>query len=186
MFKKTTAVLAICLWSANSHAGIIYDIDSVLNIGGTDIFGSGFVDVAPAALTANSEIVFSSGSILDFSFAFEDVLASPLDISSATTEGFQTDMSGEIISFIDTGGTFADFFTAFDPTTGLGRGVFFAESGFGFNARSNSTAGALVTGGSYSITRRVDPAPAPAPATLALFGLGIAGLGWSRRKHQRC
>lgn len=28
----------------------------------------------------------------------------------------------------------------------------------------------------------VEPTPTPTPATLALFGLGLAGLGWSRRK----
>jgi PEP-CTERM motif len=34
--------------------------------------------------------------------------------------------------------------------------------------------------GQFSVT---NPNPVPAPATLVLFGLGLAGLGWSRRKN---
>ena len=33
-----------------------------------------------------------------------------------------------------------------------------------------------------SSTLVATPKSVPAPATLALFGLGLAGLGWSRRK----
>jgi len=184
MLKKITAILAICisgLWGANSHAGTIYDISSVLTIGGTDYFGSGFVDVSPAALTANNDIVFDSGSILDFSFSFEGVVVDGSHSSNTATEGFRTNAAGEVVAFVDTAFSAADFRTFFDPMTGLQRGVFFNESTFAFNAAIDLTGGALATGGTYSITPRVVPLPAAA----WLFISALGGLVVAKRRQQK-
>ncbi len=179
MFKNITRLIAVTLLislTAAANAGVIYNIESVLNIGGTDYYGSGFVDVNQSALTASNTITFDSGDILDFSFSFDDVTATALDNSSPSTEGLRTDASGEIVAFIDTRFSFADFWTA----SGYTRGVFFHESSQEFRARSALTGGDLVLGGTYSITKADD---IPEPISFLLLAMGFVGLTLSRRKY---
>lgn len=178
MFKNIARLVAVTVFigfTAVANAGVIYNIESVLNIGGTDYYGAGFVDVNQSALTASNTITFDSGDILDFSFSFDDVTVTSADIYSPSTEGFATDASGDIVLFADTLYSFADFWAAPDYS----RGVFFYDVWAGFRARSALTGGELVRGGTYSITKAGE---IPEPISFALLAMGFAGLTLSRRK----
>ena len=60
-------------------------------------------------------------------------------------------------------------------------GVFPVDANLGLVFPTGVSIGNLARIGPNMIASAV-PAPVPAPATLAIFGLGLAGLGWSRRK----
>ncbi len=48
MFKNIARLIAVTVligFASVANAGVIYNIESVLNIGGTDYYGAGFVDV---------------------------------------------------------------------------------------------------------------------------------------------
>ena len=90
---------------------------------------------------------------------------SPLEIILGYTSG--TDTSGaQLVDTVDTW-TFFDFTSIVDPTRTVNN-ITLHQIGSGFLAVDDV---AMLTEGNV-----------PAPATIALFGIGLAGLGWSRRK----
>ncbi len=61
-----------------------------------------------------------------------------------------------------------------------------ASSPLGAYASYNSGNSGYIEAIGLDIGIRIDASSqVPAPATLALFGLGLAGLGWSRRKKSK-
>ena len=58
----------------------------------------------------------------------------------------------------------------------------FTDQGHGVRVYGASTTGNDARGVIRFNLDRVSPSNIPAPATLALMGLGLAGLGWKRRK----
>lgn len=112
------------------------------------------------------------------------------DISDLAIRIFDPD--GSSITFAGAafnGFTFDDVFSSIAPIVGLTIDASTTLAGFSASRLSFSAEQLLVnfeslqfTAGQQLVLNVQFGSQVPTPATLALFGLGLAGLGWSRRK----
>ncbi len=179
IFTSMLAVLAITGWAGAANAGII----------GYDFEWTGTSNYTMTGMFTFDEADAVDGAIRDS------------EVASLMFEGF---LSGVSIGSTSNAHLLAGFNFNFDATAGqfFLNGLTTGDSGQLWNAASGATGVGFNSGSGASalemngvccdgfinnpnpLTAALTtiPAPVPAPATLALFGLGLAGLGWNRRK----
>jgi hypothetical protein len=148
-----------------------------------------------ALITATGSVTTNDVGVHNFSLSAAD----SVDIWELSTRDFRLgifDNIGSLVGGNDDRGVFPGQ-NIFDATVlglNLSAGDYTAVVSYWTNfSETLDGYGINATGGSYTINIQganvlATPAPAPgparvpAPATLALMGLGLAGLGWKRRK----
>jgi hypothetical protein len=148
-----------------------FDIGAPTNASG----GTGdFLGVAGVTTTADIDTLAPGGviySVGGFSFTLGSV-SSVVTVPFACAGGLCTDSKGFTIAGTVTG-------AGFDPTAFLGN--FTANGTCLEGAPGACTDGTRSGSWSSSVVALERPSDTPVPATLALIGLGLAGLGWTRR-----
>ncbi len=138
-----------------------------------DFTNSGTLSLDPSSMHVAGNLVLNSSSILDIGLAGTGLGEyDTINVSGSAALGGQLVLNLESGFTAKVGDTFS-FLTA-NGITGA-----FADSGpFNLNGYVLD-----LTPGTDSLGLQVTAVPTPEPATLALFALGLAGLGLSRRKN---
>ena len=205
--SKFVLVLALACWGAIAHASIILhyqgntftDTDLLGPTTPADLYttsdsATGWIELS-SVLAAN----LNFATVTPLSFSFTDGV-NTIDDSNVTLSlfTFETDASGVIVGWgINLGRSFESSGTWFDQqivtSSGALNPVTVETIDFGVDilcGPGSSSLGCVIGGDPHYIQDGlVRDAPGawsyqvPAPATVALFGIGLAGLGWSKRQR---
>lgn len=176
----------LLIFAGVANAGVIenftdgYDVSNwtqSLDGGAIDLSGAPLSIVATSS-NSNGNSFFGPSSSTDFTIAALDDGLVTFDwlFSTDDTDGASFDPFGWLLN-----GVFTQLTTdgLFGDQSGTASFSVFAGDTFGFRAASvDSSFGSATT----TISNFSAPAAVPAPASIALFGLGLAGIGFLRRK----
>ena len=190
MLKKITGlvvVLALAGWTGAASAGVMYSY-SFGNVLGS-VFGTVEGTVTLDFLSSASDSGTGAASQIQITSAPAGLpaLVEGNIVTAWATQALNTfTVSSGIITDYQFGASEGDPPTGSDSVLCFNNGGFFVVGGAyvcgaGENWLGDVTSQVYNTGGIGAVTFG-EGVTVPAPATLALFGLGLAGLGWSRRK----
>lgn len=159
----------------SSHAITIDYIITLEQAGGETYEGTFGVDdslLAPSTTIPLVDFDYFEITIGGFSWDLGMVFSASDDIAYTNAMADVDELAGG-----GTGGVTADF-CQFGASNCLGFGALGTNNWRAYLGANGACNNGLACEGTYTITR----VSAPAPATLALLGLGLAGIGFARRK----
>ncbi|MET0014402.1 MAG: PEP-CTERM sorting domain-containing protein [Sedimenticola sp.] len=155
-------LLISALFASPASASVIFSIEATAGSytgSGTMVFADG----------ASGEIVGTNPDWLSFDFTINGENFVLSDMFSSSTEGVLLSASSDFLGW--TNGSWVEFAPDYPPELLPSIGFSTSSNGFYYSDVSFQD-----TRGTFTVTR------IPEPATLALMGLGLAGIGFARKK----